>query len=193
MRIRTRGPIKGVDARWAVTLVADNDPPWPITFYFAAVMDDEVGTRPPEWQVDTKAKTVTINPGDVVEWLHVGFEIGKPLRPENDDPIGNEDVPPLTAADVENIAARYVHWLEAARSYLRLDSPRGSESLARVRRQKPARLSPEWLRLIGTEYESRTQEGQAAVSEIAKAHNVDVSTASRWVKRAQELGFVDPT
>lgn len=178
-----------------MTLQPDTDPPWPITFYFAAVMDDaqdEAEMRLPAWKIDTKAKTVTIDPGDVVEWLHVGLEIGKPIRPEApDEPIGTEEVPPLTAADVENIAARYVHWLEAARSYLRLDSPQGAESLGRVRRQKPARLTPEWLRLIAAEYERRTQEGQAAVSEIAKAHNVDVSTASRWVNRAKELGFVD--
>jgi hypothetical protein len=176
-------------------LTAENEtwPPWPIIFYFVAVMDDDVGTRLPTWKIDTKAQTVEIDPGDVVEWLHVGFEIGKPVKPSDPNVrIGPEEVPPLTAADVEGVAARYVHWLEAARSYLKLDMARGSESLGRVRRQKPARLTDEWLRLIGNEYDRRNQEGQSAVTEIARAHNVDVSTASRWVKEARRRGHLPP-
>ena len=193
MKIRTRGPVKGVDARWAVTLHGEDEspwPPWPITFYFVAVTESEDGTEPepPTWRIDTKKRTVELDVSNVAEWIHVGFEIGDPLRPDQE--VSYDDITPLAAADVEGISTRYVHWLEAARNYLVLDPQAGGKSLLNVRRQKPARLTDEWLRLIASEYERRTREGQSAVSEIAKAHSADVSTASRWVARARERGFI---
>jgi hypothetical protein len=97
---------------------------------------------------------------------------------------------PLEPRAVENVAERYVHWLEAAERYLALQYRDADVALQNVKRQKPAHLTDEWLRLIADEFQRRTAAGQKAVTAIADAHHVQKSTASRWVTRARERGFL---
>jgi len=57
-----------------------------------------------------------------------------------------------------------------------------------TRRGKPG----SFYKVIGTEYSARVIEGDPApVSSIAKAHDVNKSSASRWVKQARLMGYVD--
>ncbi len=190
VRINVGGPVKGLDQRWRVTLQPD-DVPWPITFYFVPLLA-EGGTEAPTCRVDTKKQSVQIDPGDVDEWLHVGFQIGDSVDPEA-GPSRSGETAELSPANVTQITSRYIHWLNAARNYLALEMTKGRESSSNTARPRRSRLTDDWLRLIATEFEQRSAAGQPAITEIAKAHQVQMSTASRWVSRAREREFLPRT
>jgi hypothetical protein len=154
----------GKDPRWSVTF-REPGTPWPIRFWFLSVQN-----------------------GESQEWWNVAFELGDASDVTQDsDPDGTPEIDP---ASLQRVVDRYTHWLEAARHYLTLEHARGAEVLADVKRQKPARLTDDWLRLVASEFERRSGLGQHAISEIARAHHVAVSTAGRWVKEARSRGFL---
>jgi hypothetical protein len=186
MRTTVRLPIPGKDPRFLVTF-HEEGVPWRANFYFVAVSDDAAGI-PMQIAIDTNKQTIELTPGAKVEWRHVGFELSQGITWESQE----AEVHALQPHEIERVAARYLHWLEAARRFLELEIARGFESLGQVKRQKPAQLTDEWLRLIADEYRTRTAEGQKAITAIAAAHHVKKSTASRWVARAREKEYLPP-
>jgi len=126
----------------------------------------------------------TDTPGDF-EMRCVGLELGEAVTMDE----AGLATPELTSSTVRRIAARFPHWQELARAHLNF-SPEPSHHDA-VKRVKPARLDADWFRMVAAEYQRHVDDGEPApVTTIAAAYNVDVSTASRWVKKARERGLI---
>ncbi len=123
------------------------------------------------------------------EILNVAFEIG--LRVTRTEAEEGRDAETLDAAMVERIGAQYRSYLRLAEQafLLRVEGlPRAMRELRR--RRVAGRLSDEFYRLVAAEYASRHEAGEPATSNIARAFNVDVSTASRWIKTARQKGMI---
>jgi hypothetical protein len=162
------GP-RATDPRITVTL-REPGTPWPIRLHFLDLRD-----------TDDEAWSARVN---------VGFELG-----ENYDGILEyETAPePLDPMTVARIASRYTSYLRIAEEVIALDRGGAVEAVRQLRGPgvKPARLSDDFYRLIGADYEQRRASGVSApLQELADAHHVDKSTASRWVKTAKQRGYV---
>ena len=119
--------------------------------------------------------------------MNVGLEFG-------DEP---EVTPENTVADfsldgmkLQQFADEFTYWDRLARNVLDLDLAKAAARVESQRRWKPARINDAFLKRIAEEYVDRTQRGQNAVSEIARAHGVQVPAASKWVSRARDRGFI---
>ena len=101
--------------------------------------------------------------------------------------------PELTALTLRRVVERYPHWVELAQVYLGMASRDELASRhAGLKRRKPARLDPDWFRMIAAEYRRHVEEGEPApVTAIGNSHGVTRSAASRWVTRAREMGLLD--
>lgn len=169
MDIQVRSPganaLPDADARYRVTLKDDNIPE--LHFYFM-------------WARHEDGRD---------EILNVAFEIG--LRVTRTEAEEGRDAETLDAAMVERIGAQYRSYLRLAEQafLLRVEGlPRAMRELRR--RRVAGRLSDEFYRLVAAEYASRHEAGEPATSNIARAFNVDVSTASRWIKTARQKGMI---
>lgn len=173
MRVRTRWPAqaarKGDDWRTTVTF-EDASLSVPLRIHFAWIRDDETGEQ---------------------ELRLVGVELGDTPRSEE----AAVALPELTALTLRNVTERFPRWLDLARAHATptLESQsRTGELAASVKRWKPGRLNPDFLRMIAGEYRRHVDEGDPApISTIARSHEVTPSAASRWVKRAREGGYLD--
>jgi hypothetical protein len=156
----------GSDPRYSVTFY-DEATPFPLTFHFLFVGDDET---------------------QEVELRNIGCEFGE--EPSTDEKA--LELPEITTLALRRVLERYPHWVELARHQLILEDARAGDLAAGVKRTKPARLDADWYRMIAAEYRRHVQEGDPApVSAIARSHQVTVSAASRWVKGARERKLVD--
>jgi hypothetical protein len=121
----------------------------------------------------------------------VGVELGDTPRDED----AALALPELTALTLPNVTERFPRWLELARAHATptSDAQAGTGQLAAaVKRWKPGRLDPDFLRMIAAEYRRHVEDGEPApVTTIARSHGVDPSAASRWLKRARELGLLE--
>ncbi len=143
--------------------------PWPIRFHFLQLIDTETGAQ---------------------NLVNVGFEIGEQFEVEpgaESAPLDTEPEP-IDLVTVQRIASNYGAYLEFARHALVLEREgmAGAVKLLRGPGRKPARLTDDFYRLIADDYEARRRAGEPhLVKAIAEAHHVDISTASRWIKRAR--------
>jgi hypothetical protein len=162
--IRLPGP-RATDMRNTVTF-QDDSLPQPLSLHYLRIRDDETGG---------------------IELRMVGFELGAPPRPA-DDALAMHEV---TALTLRHIVERFPHWVELGRAHI------GAADLnlaGGTKRVKPARLDPDWYRMIAAEYTRHLDAGDPApVTMIANAHGVTVSAASRWVKTARERGYLPQT
>jgi hypothetical protein len=172
MQVSTRFPgaaakRAGDDLRIRVTFV-DDTLPVPLSVYFIHLVDNETGEH---------------------ELRNVGLALGAELR----DDEGADQTPELTAQALRRVVERYPHWVDLARAHVGsgfVDTPAGS-LLRAVKRPKPARLDPEWHRMIAAEYRRHVEDGDPApVTSIARSHDVTISAASRWVKAARQRGHL---
>jgi len=169
MQIRVSGPggaakRAGSDLRTTVTY-RDDSLPLPLSIHFVRLVDDETGEH---------------------ELRNVGVELGEELRDEESALAA----PELTAVALRRVVERYPHWVELARAHatFNLDEPLTDHT----RRPKPARLDPDWYRMIASEYRHHRDDGDPApITTIARSHGVTPSAASRWVKSAKGLGLID--
>lgn len=177
MRVHLKFPgQRASDTRIAVTLDEPALAPRSVTVYFIRVVDDEV---------------------DAAALINVGFEIGERFdrRTEpSEERIELERLPrPLDRATVELVAERFSSYVDYARAALShsigqrtpLATPAGS---SRKRRE----LTDDFLNIIASQYRQWSAGRGRAVSEIALAHGVNPSTASRWVDAARERNLLEP-
>lgn len=178
MRISVRYPgVRTDDLRITVTL-QELGTPWPVRFHFLNTADTDTGVR---------------------EFVHVGFEVGERFEKElatGLEPSGSvtlaTDPEPLDPVAVQRIASNYASYLELARHAIVLEEEGIDGAIRRLRPgRKPARLTDDFYRLIAEDFRARRDVGGAPVKELAAAHHVDISTASRWVKEARKRGFLE--
>jgi len=171
MNISVRLPgRRAADPRVTVTL-RERGTPWPVRFHFLNLLDDETG---------------------VAEYVHVGFELGERYDDvESGIPLKTEPEA-LDPVSVQRIAKNYVHYLELARQAIVLDQEGIGGAIRRLRPgRKAARLTDDFYRLVADDFAARQQASSAPMRELAEAHHVDISTASRWVKEARRRGFLE--
>jgi hypothetical protein len=187
-RTRVRYPAaRARDSRIAVT-IEDPSMPFSVVVYFVHVIDDEI---PDAWAV-----------------IPVGIEMGQRFdapddgQPHREHPIGERLPRPLDREAVQEVAARFRDYVEYARGCLIIGgrrgfssdsafvSPLGPTPGSRASARKRRALTDDFLSLVAEQYETWSAGRGRAVTEIANAHGVNRSTASRWVKAARERGFL---
>ncbi|MBA3332748.1 MAG: hypothetical protein H0U30_02050 [Actinobacteria bacterium] len=148
----------------------DESLPLPLRVHFLYLKDSETG--------EEELKLVGVELGDV---------------PRDDEAA--IALPELTALTLRQVVERFPRWLELARAHATpsLDAQASTVGLAvAVKRWKPARLDPNFLRMVAAEYRRHVDEGDPApITTIAKSHGVTPSAASRWLKRARKEGYLD--
>jgi hypothetical protein len=170
MQVQVRRPGKaavrgGSDLRTTVTFT-DESLPLPLRVHFVYLQDEDTGVR---------------------EFRNVGVELGSEIR----DVESGVAAPELTALGLRSVVERYPHWLDLARAHAEVDLDRVGGLASSTKRQKPARIDRDWLRMIAAEYSRHLDDGEPApISTIARSHGVTVSAASRWVKAARKQGLL---
>lgn len=154
--------------------IVEDGTAWPIVFHFLRVEEDDGSQR----------------------FVNVGFELRRAVA-AIDENTAPEDVPEIDPEVLERIALSYPRYLRAAQGVLEWDQPNVDLELARLRRAGRTRrgLSKEFFRRIAADYEAqvRNRGKHGAVAAIARANHANPSTASRWIRRARELGFIEST
>ena len=161
--------------RIAVT-IEEPTTPFPITIYFVHVIDTDVDA----WAV-----------------IPVGVELGQRFdRRDVGEPKGREPIDrlprPLNREAVQDVTARLAEYIEFARGCIavgRTPSAVSETPGSRPRRRRRREQSPEFLQGIAEQFLTWSDGGRA-VTEIAEAHGVNRSTASRWVQAARDGGYL---
>jgi hypothetical protein len=166
--------VQARDPRITITL-QELGTPWPIRFHFLSIEDTETGEH---------------------EYVHVGFELGERFDFEPGTPSHRltEDPVRLDPVALQRIASNYASYVELARHTIVLEQEGMSGALRRLRPgRKPARLTDDFYRLVAADFRTRREGTSAPLKELAAAHHVDISTASRWVKEARRRGHLEAT
>jgi len=181
-RTRVRYPARRAkDLRIAVT-IEEPSTPFPIVVYFLHVTDDET---PDAWAL-----------------VPVGIELGQRFdRPVDDDGqprkwhyVGERLPRPLDREAVQEVAARFREYVEYARGCIAIGgipTASGQTPGSQPRRRRRA-LTDDFLERIAEQFLTWSDDGGRAVTEIANAHGVNRSTASRWVQAARDGGYLPP-
>jgi hypothetical protein len=95
-----------------------------------------------------------------------------------------------TAAVLRRLADQLPFYLETARGMLS-ERPAAIAAMEELRRAGQGRngLPREFLEAVAAEYSQLPASGR--VSALARAHKVNRSTVTRWVRRARELGLLE--
>ncbi len=143
---------------------------WPVTVYFVRVVDDEL---------------------EASALINVGFELGSRVDAKPGEEIEIERLPrSLDHKTVEWVAGRFREYVEFARARVQFQAPTGPLPGSRP----PGRcreLTDDFLGLIAQQYRAWSAGRGRAVTEIARAHGVNRSTASRWVKAARDRNLLE--
>lgn len=177
-RVRYPGR-RATDMRIAVT-IEEPSTPFPIVVYFVHVIDDEV---PDAWAL-----------------IPVGIELGQRFdrvddgQPHKSTYIGERLPRPLDRDAVQEVTARFREYVEYARGCIAIGGrPGSSRSLPGSRsRRRRRELTDDFLERIAEQFNTWSDDGGRAVTEIANAHGVNRSTASRWVQAARDGGHLPP-
>src|SRR5262245_11296634 len=169
-RIRVRYPARlAKDLRIAVT-IEEPSTPFPIVVYFLEVFDTEIP--------------------DAGALIAVGIEFGQRFDGDEFD-LGDRLPKPLDREAVQQVASRFREYVEFARAWVAFQgapsSPRKTPG-SQPRRRRRA-LTDDFLQRIAEQYQAWSDDGRA-VSELADAHGVNRSTASRWVQAARDRGHL---
>jgi hypothetical protein len=182
-RTRVRYPAaRARDSRIAVTIEAPSIP-FSVVVYFVHVIDDGI---PDAWAV-----------------IPVGIEMGQRFdlpddgMPHGKHPIGERLPRPLDRAAVQEVAARFHDYVEFARGCMAIGGPprtgtgfSSGQTPVSPRGRKRRAWTDDFLSLVAEQYETWSAGRGRAVTEIANAHGVNRSTASRWVQAARDRGFL---
>jgi hypothetical protein len=124
-------------------------------------------------------------------WVNVGVELGERFERPHGKPLLLDSLPrPVDPATVRYVAERFPSYVSFARSYLDYQAG-GGGGKPPVRKQRRRRLTDDDLRAIARQYQAFDRHSGRPVTELAAAHGVNPSTASRWVARARERGMLD--
>jgi hypothetical protein len=169
--IRMPGVRADDDVRYWVTIQAD-ELPWPLTFYFLDVLEDD-GTH---------------------RWGNVGFDMG--IGPVSRSQIADNELEPrqveLSPEGVRWVMESFFRYRRLARAALEADDAGAASTrraLLKSGRQR-REMSDDFLSRIAHEYEVRSAQGQPAANAIALEHGVNRSTAWRWIQAAREKGHL---
>jgi hypothetical protein len=157
------------DARIAVT-IEEPATPWPIVVYFIRVFDDKVGA------------TALVN---------VGFELGQRFDVTPGEPPQElERFPrPLDRRTVDGVLARFSQYVQYARAQVEFQEAQETPGAKPSGRRRE--LTDDFLSEIAGQYRAWSAGQGRAVTEIANAHGVNRSTASRWVAAARARGYIE--
>jgi hypothetical protein len=162
---------QATDARHTVT-IREPGTPWPIRFHFLFVQNGDEGTGQ-------------------VEVVNVGFELGERFDfPPGTAAVPVEEMPaPVDAVTLQRIAANYGAYLQLTRNALILKKEGIEGAVRRLRGpgKKPARLSPDFLRLVAADYEAEKQSGRAPGRALAAKYHANPGTISKWMRAARAL------
>lgn len=120
-------------------------------------------------------------------WINVGLEIGERFeRPHGKPPVLDSLPRPVDPATVLHVAERFRDYVSFARGHLEY---RGAPDHAKppARKQRRRRMTDDDLRSIAAQYEAFAQHSGRPITDLAAAHDVNPSTASRWVAKARRL------
>ena len=160
------------DARVAVT-ITEPGLPFPVVVYFVRVFDDE---RP-----------------EAIAVINVGLEVGHRFdvsgNPREAHPIGDRLPRPLDLQAVQHVADRARQYVEYARAAVEFKHG-GASPGARRQAGRRRELTDDFLATVAKQYTDWSEQTGRAVTEIAKAHGVQRSTASRWVAAARSRSFL---
>ena len=169
-RTKVRYPARlAQDLRIAVT-IEEPSTPFPIVVYFLEVVDDEIP--------------------DARALIPVGIELGQRYDRDKLD-LGDRLPKPLDRDAVQQVAARFREYVEYARACVAFQgapNPPAKTPGSQPRRRRRA-LTDAFLERIAEQYKGWSDDGRA-VSELAEAHGVNRSTASRWVQAARDRGHL---
>jgi len=158
---------------WQVRVV-DDAIRWPLILRYRRWDDDET-------------------PGKV-SWLLVGFELedrhkGRAQEEWADSPF---DAAVIRPGDLAEVAARLDYYHSIAVGWLEFDfagaNQRALELQARGRGRRG--LGDDFLKIVVGDYRGLVAKGKPGIAELARAYNVNRSTASRWIKKAAERGLL---
>lgn len=161
------------DVRIAVT-IEEPSTQFPIIVYFMVIVDDDIP--------------------DAEALIPVGIELGRKFERDKLD-LGDRLPRPLDREAVQEVAARFREYVEYARACVafrgRPNAP--AETPGSRPRRKRRVLDDGFLERIAEQYRVWSDEGGRAITEIANAHGVNRSTATRWVQGARDRGYLSAT
>lgn len=157
------------DVRHWVKIDAD-ELPWPLTFYFLGVLEDD-GTQ---------------------SWRNVGFDMG--IGPVSRAQVVANELEPgkveLTPDGVRWVMESFFRYRRLAVASLEADDAGAAATRKALLKRERRQMSDEFLARIAHEFESRSAQGQTAATEIAAAYGVNRSTAWRWIQAARDKGHL---
>jgi hypothetical protein len=165
--VRTPGPRAQPFTPHAV-MIREDGIPWPIVLKFL------------KWSDEGEAF-----------WVNVAFELGQAVD-RVDEQTTADQVPAVDPLVLERVALQYPLYLKVAKDALEFELGAAWAGIATIKRGRGrSGLTDDFLRRIGSEVDDWRRRGERHVAtKIAKAHIVDLSTASRWIKKATERGFI---
>jgi hypothetical protein len=164
--------------RIAVT-IEEPSRPFSVVIYFVHVIDDEINA------------SVSIPVG-----VELGQRFDRPNdgQPHKSHPIGERLPRPLDRAAVQEVAERLGEYIEYARGCIAIGRIPNNSSTpspgSRPQGRRRRALTNDFLSLVAEQYETWSAGKGRAVTEIAAAHGVNRSTASRWVQAARDRGLI---
>jgi hypothetical protein len=149
---------------WRVTM-DDDDLPWVVVLHFA------------RWGA---------------EWPCVGYELRQ--RVQISKRLDRGDLAELTPDTHRQLTERLEKYLALARSMLTFDLPAEAQETAEMRARGQGRrgLPDAFFVQIAHQYRALNSSGERPTAGLAKAHGVARSTASKWVARCRDLGYLPP-
>ena len=143
---------------WRVT-IDDDDLPWLVVLHFA------------RWGA---------------EWPCVGYDVRKKIELSAD--FERDALPELTPVTNHQVTERLEKYLALARSMLTFDLPAEVHETAELRAGGQGRrgLPDAFFVQIADQYQAIDSRGGSPTTELAKAHRVARSTASKWIARCRE-------
>jgi hypothetical protein len=94
-----------------------------------------------------------------------------------------------TSVAVEQVAARFREYVEYGRAAVEFRKP-GLPPASKPQGGRRREMTDDFLTTIAKQYNAYSEKTGRAVTDIAAAHGVKRSTASRWVATARERGFL---
>lgn len=161
-RIGVREPgQRAVDRGLRSVVIEEDGTPWPIVLGFR------------QWEGEDS-------------WDNVSFALGEATTAGDRLP----QVDPLT---LERVAKQYPLLLRVARDALEYDLAGAGQGLAHLSRGRGrAGLTDEFLRRIAAEADEWRRRGERNIAtRVADAHQVNRTTAMRWMRKAAERGFIN--
>ena len=164
-RRRFKGGAETRDIRYSVTLKPP-ELPWPLTFYFLCCEEDD-GT---------------------LRWANVGYEFGAPVPRDIVASLDSDDTE-LTPARVRVLHENFYRYRNMAEELLVGRREEAARRRAAMRKRRGQALTDDFLASFAAEWQAYGGES-GAITELATTHRCSRVTVWRWLKAAEQRGFI---